>query len=140
MSTTALDLLLPLLEGLRQTSQGRYIARCPAHGDKHPSLAIRETADGVLLLHCFAGCDVASVVGSVGLDLSDLFPPKDTPYRRPEKRPYSANDLLIFAAWESLVASIISADIARGKPDADQPRLLTAASRLQHIAEVANVR
>lgn len=140
MKTAPLEMLLSRLDGVRRTGDGKYIARCPAHGDNHPSLAIRETADGVLLLHCFAGCDVTSVVGSVGLDLSDLFPPKDTPNRKPEKRPYSANDLLILAAWESLVASIISADIARGKTDADQPRLLTAAQRLQHIAEVANVR
>ena len=140
MSASPLDLLLPHLEGVRRTGQGRYVARCPAHGDKHPSLAIRETDDGVLLLHCFAGCDVGSVVGAVGLDISSLYPQKQAANRKPERRPFNTNDLLILAAWESLVASLVSSDIAHGRDSADRQRLLTAASRLQHIAEVANVR
>lgn len=140
MSTSPLELLLSQLEGVRRTGHGRFVARCPSHGDKHPSLAIRETDDGVLLLHCFAGCSTHEVVSAIGIALGDLFPQREATSRKPERRPFSANDLLILAAWESLIASIISADIARGKTDADQPRLLTAAQRLQHIAEVANVR
>lgn len=139
MNASPLDLLLTNLEDVRRTGQGRYVACCPAHGDKHPSLAIRETDDGVLLLHCFAGCDVGSVVGAIGLDVGDLYPQKMNPHRKPERRPFSASDLLILAAWESLLASVIACDIARGKFD-DKNRLLVAASRLQHIAEVANVR
>lgn len=137
--STPLESLLPHLEGVRRTGQGRYVACCPAHGDKHPSLAIRETDDGVLLLHCFAGCDVGSVVGAIGLDVGDLYPQKANPHRKPERRPFSAGDLLVLAAWESLLGSLIACDIARGKLD-DKDRLLVAASRLQHIAEVANVR
>jgi hypothetical protein len=140
MSATPLELLLSRLDGVRRTGEGRFISRCPAHGDKHPSLAIRETADAVLLLHCFAGCDVEGVVAAIGLDIADLFPQQPGRYRRPERRPFSAGDLLSLAAWESLIASLISGDIARGKPDADRQRLLQAAGRLLHIAEVANVR
>jgi putative DNA primase/helicase len=33
-----------------------WVARCPAHVDRTPSLSIREADDGRLLLHCFAGC------------------------------------------------------------------------------------
>jgi DNA primase len=36
---------------------GSWTACCPAHNDKGPSLAIRETEDGRVLLHCFAGCE-----------------------------------------------------------------------------------
>ena len=42
------------LRGRRRA--GGWIARCPAHRDRTPSLSITETADGRLLLHCFAGC------------------------------------------------------------------------------------
>jgi hypothetical protein len=139
MSTSPLDLLLPSLEGVRRTGHGKYVARCPAHGDKHPSLAIRETDDGVLLLHCFAGCSTDEVVGAVGIALSDLFPQRESTGRRSERRPFSANDLLTLAAWESLLASVIANDIAQGIVN-DKERLLIAAGRLQHIAEVANVR
>ena len=139
MKASPLDLLLPHLEGVHRTGHGRYVARCPAHEDRHPSLAVRETEDGALLLHCFAGCDVGSVVSAVGLDMAALYPKKDVSSRKPERRPFSADDLLILAAWESLLASVISCDIARGRLD-DKDRLLLAARRLQNIAEVANVR
>lgn len=134
-----METLLGQLENVKRTGNGRFIARCPAHGDKHPSLAIRETDDGVILLHCFAGCDVGSVVGALGMDLSDLYPKSEASNRKLEKRPFNASDLLILAAWESLLASIIACDISKGILQ-DKDRLLVAAGRLQDIAEVANVR
>lgn len=47
------------LGGRRSGSQ--FVACCPAHEDKNPSLAIRE-ADGMILLHCHAGCAQAAVI------------------------------------------------------------------------------
>jgi putative DNA primase/helicase len=38
-----------------------WVARCPAHADRTPSLSIREAEDGRLLLHCFAGCDWGAI-------------------------------------------------------------------------------
>jgi protein tyrosine phosphatase len=49
------------------------MACCPAHNDKNPSLSIKETKDGDVLLHCFAGCGVDDVVAALGLEMSDLF-------------------------------------------------------------------
>ena len=136
--SSPMEILMNQLEQVKRTGKGRFIARCPSHGDKHPSLAIRETDDGVILLHCFAGCDVGSVVGALGMDLSDLYPKNEASNRKLEKRPINASDLLILAAWESLLASIIACDISKGKLN-DKGRLLVAAGRLQNIAEVANV-
>jgi hypothetical protein len=133
-----LETLINQLAQVKRTGKGRYIACCPAHGDKHPSLAIRETDDGVVLLHCFAGCDIASVIGALGMDLSDLYPKNTALNSKQEKRPFNASHLLILAAWESLLASIIACDISKGKLK-DKDRLLVAAGRLQEIAEVANV-
>jgi len=45
-------------------SDGQYIARCPAHNDKTPSLSIKD-GDGFLLLHCHAGCSYESIVESL---------------------------------------------------------------------------
>ena len=61
MTSSPTELLLSHLEGVRRVGKERFVACCPAHGDKHPSLAIRETYDGVLLLHCFAGCEPFAV-------------------------------------------------------------------------------
>ena len=52
----------------------RWMARCPAHDDRTPSLSIALTADGRALLHCFAGCDAEHVLASVGLSWRDLAP------------------------------------------------------------------
>jgi len=41
-----------------------WMARCPAHQDRDPSLSIRET-DGKLLVHCHAGCDQRDVVAAL---------------------------------------------------------------------------
>lgn len=34
-----------------------WLVLCPAHGDKHPSLSIRDGEGGKLLVKCFVGCD-----------------------------------------------------------------------------------
>lgn len=65
--------LLARLEGVIPAGPGRWHARCPAHGDKPPSLSIRDTGDRVLI-HCFAGCDPSGVLRAVGLDWPDIYP------------------------------------------------------------------
>ncbi len=69
MSTTT---LLDRLEGVRQTGPGKWIARCPSHEDRSPSLSIREV-DGRTLIHCFAGCSSGDLLTAVGLRMTDLF-------------------------------------------------------------------
>lgn len=50
-----------------------FVARCPAHADRSPSLSIREGSDGRVLLHCFAGCSVESVCDALKIRVSNLF-------------------------------------------------------------------
>ena len=50
-----------------------WMARCPAHDDRNPSLALAEGDDGKTLLTCHAGCSVEAVVGALGLKVGDLF-------------------------------------------------------------------
>ena len=128
--------LLSRLERVKSTGAGRWQARCPAHDDKGPSLSIRETDDGTVLLHCFAGCSVHEVVSAVGLELTDLFPPQS---RDPEhlgkadRRPFPAVDVLRAIAFEALIVAIVGTDILAGKaltvPERD--RLHLAVSRIQ---------
>lgn len=67
------DLLLARLAGARRAGKG-WAAKCPAHADRSPSLAIAEGDDGRVLLKCYAGCDALSIVQALGLTLADLFP------------------------------------------------------------------
>lgn len=69
---TALDTLLGKLDHVRKSGAG-YVARCPAHEDKAPSLSVRAGDDGRALLYCHAGCDYEAIVAAVGLQPSDLF-------------------------------------------------------------------
>jgi hypothetical protein len=46
-------------------SRSRHLVRCPAHEDNTDSLSIRQTLDGKVLIHCFAGCSFASVAAVV---------------------------------------------------------------------------
>ena len=52
--------------------QGKgYIACCPAHDDKHPSLSINED-NGKILVKCWTGCSVESIVSAIGIETKDL--------------------------------------------------------------------
>jgi putative DNA primase/helicase len=47
--------------GTERASGNTWMARCPAHEDGSPSLAIRG-ADGKVLLHCHGGCSQGAVI------------------------------------------------------------------------------
>ncbi len=70
--TTPIEKLLAALPRARRTPRG-WSARCPAHEDSTPSLSLRETSDGTVLIRCFAGCSAEAICRSIGLDLRDLF-------------------------------------------------------------------
>ena len=73
------NLLLERLDKVKQTGSDRWVACCPAHDDKTPSLQITQANDRVLI-HCFAGCGGNEVLESVGLDFSVLYPENQEQY------------------------------------------------------------
>ena len=77
------DLVLSRL-GLNKVKKvsGGYMARCPVHDDKNPSLSITEGNDGRVLLKCFAGCSTEEIVKALGLTMADLFPPGSKPQKK----------------------------------------------------------
>ena len=58
----SVESLVAALHG-RRSGRG-WIARCPAHQDRTPSLRITER-DGKLLVHCFAGCPQGAVIDAL---------------------------------------------------------------------------
>jgi len=68
--------VLDRLAAVKQTGDGKYMARCPAHDDAHASLSIGTGDDSRVLVYCQAGCSTADVLAAVGLSVADLFPPK----------------------------------------------------------------
>ncbi len=50
--------------GGRKIGSG-WIARCPAHDDRNPSLSLSTGKDGKVLLRCHAGCDQAQLIDAL---------------------------------------------------------------------------
>ncbi len=70
----SIQTLLDRLDGVRRTGDNNYIARCPSHDDKSPSLSMKLDPNGKILVHCFAGCSPLDVLAAIGLEIGDLFP------------------------------------------------------------------
>ena len=71
---TPVELLLSKLPDAKKTGKG-WSARCPAHDDQNPSLAISEGDDGRALVNCHAGCKLEAICAAVGIKSTELFPP-----------------------------------------------------------------
>lgn len=126
------DNFLSKLDKVRRTGPGKWQACCPAHDDRGPSLSIAEGDDGRVLVHCFAGCGVHEIVAAVGMDISDIFPPRESS-GKPMRRPFPAADVLRAIGHEALVVAAAARTMAReGQLSvADLERVIEAASRIQ---------
>ena len=97
------DKLLSCLDKVRQVKTNRWLALCPAHPDKNPSLQITETEDGTLLVKCWAGCTTAAVTRAASLEMRDLFPGnKNSNYQLPN-RTAVAHERLILRLGQALI-------------------------------------
>jgi putative DNA primase/helicase len=61
------------LQGVKSQGEG-HGAKCPAHDDRRQSLSVTTGRDDRLLLKCHAGCPSWTIVETLGLQMSDLFP------------------------------------------------------------------
>jgi len=55
-----------------------WLAKCPAHDDKNPSLSISAGTDGRTLVKCHAGCEPLQITAALGLTVEDLFAPRQS--------------------------------------------------------------
>lgn len=126
------DALLSRLDGVRRTGVDRWLAKCPAHDDKRPSLGVRELDDGRVLVHCWSGCSAGDVLAAVGMEFTDLYPKSPTHRGKPERRPWPAADVLRAVESEALIAAVAASSMGNGDDltDEDRARLLLASSRL----------
>lgn len=57
----------------RSVGRSRWLARCPAHADKHPSLSIAVGKSQPVVLYCQSShCSTTSILSALGLTLADL--------------------------------------------------------------------
>jgi hypothetical protein len=126
------DALLSRLDGVKRTGVDRWLAKCPAHDDKRPSLAVRELDDGRVLVHDFAGCAVEDVLAAVGLPFDALYPARPTHRGKPERHPFPAADVVRAVESEALIVAVAATILANGiaLTDEDRKRLLLSSFRL----------
>ena len=108
--------LLDRLDKVKSTGKDKWQACCPAHGDRSPSLSIKEAEDGTVLIKCWAGCEFADIVGAVGLSPSDLFP--DSLHEKhglSKKNPWIPRDALAGLANEATIVELVATEIGDGQ-------------------------
>ena len=104
-------------------------------------MRIRECSDGKILIHCFAGCGVDSILAAVGLEMDVLFPETRKDGKR-EKSPFSHREALNALAFEVTFLAACSSELRKGNKlsDKDHARLVTCASRLISAADYCSGR
>lgn len=135
------DAVLARFEKLRQTGPDRYLAPCPGHQDRSPSLSIRVLEDGRVLLHCFAGCGVEDIVGAIGLTVGDLFPdrPLAQQFFRSSPLKLKPAEALILLGHEAFVVALLVEELVTLMRAGTVPselgldRLMTAVGRIQTV-------
>lgn len=139
----SIEVFLNRLNKVTQKGNGKWLACCPVHNDKSPSLGIDDD-NGVVLIHCF-GCGATGpeVADKLGIDISELFPPNNTDYESHtnQSRKYFNSGHVIDAIFdELLVSSIVINDFIKDPSQADivKERLTISLERIGHLIEYTN--
>lgn len=104
--------LISRLRKVRPSGNNKFMACCPAHHDKNPSLSISMNNDGVIAIHCFAGCETIDVINEVGLNFSDLFPNDNKRTYKSNRKQFSATEILKILAKDITIV-LAAASITR---------------------------
>lgn len=132
--------ILPRLEKVRQTGRGNWIACCPAHEDRSPSLTLHEAQDGRILVRCHAGCNFEEIVNAVGFGYEPWFPPKQEGDFKPAiKRGFPAADVLEAVQFETQLVAVAASNVANGitLTVEDKERLMTAYHRISEARRLS---
>ncbi|WP_157971395.1 DNA primase [Dyella sp. C9] len=140
----SVTLLLNRLANVRRSPTG-WRANCPNdHTSATSTLAISESSDGRILLHCFACQDTQGILSRLGLALADLYPERMTLAASGSR---DARDAFKRHAWnialgvlgrEAKIAALAARALADGVTlsNADVSRVATAAQRIDAAREV----
>lgn len=137
MRTAPIDIILAQLTKVCKRQTGQWSACCPAHADNGPSLSVRETSEGSVLLHCFAGCSTGAVMDALGLNMSDLYPPHKRTGNEPKRTPrlLTAGQALELLDREALLVAVSAANVLHGVvlTQQDLTRLTLSVARIHWL-------
>ncbi|HET8688224.1 MAG TPA: CHC2 zinc finger domain-containing protein [Methanosarcina sp.] len=120
------DEFISRLTKVRRTAKNSWLACCPAHDDKNPSMTVSEGSDGRILVHCFSHeCSITDIAEAVGLKVSDLMPENVGFHRlKPMKMAVNPKDALCAVKTDMTVALVIAKDMQKGIVPDEQTSLL----------------
>lgn len=129
----SVDSLMTRLAKVKRIRANYWLACCPAHDDFSPSLSVKVTDEGTILVKCWAGCGAVDIVQAAGLSMKDLFPTDGVsrkPIRKNER--WMPREALEALAGELFIAASCCSQMAAGSPlsEEDTERLVLAARRL----------
>jgi len=139
MSTAPITKILTKLTKVSQRQPDQYSACCPAHADKNPSLSVRETPEGAVLMYCFSGRQVSEVVNALGLEMSDLSLPRQASGYEPKRTPclLNAGQALELLTNETNLLAVVTGNLLHGVAlnQDDVIRITQAAGRIQCLRD-----
>ncbi len=77
-----IELILSIIPDAKSSGKS-WLAKCPAHEDKNPSLGLSRGKDGRALMKCHAGCSTDAICDAIGISVADLFPKGNTRVEHP---------------------------------------------------------
>ena len=124
-----IEQFLSALEKVKSTGHNKWMACCPVHSDKTPSLAIRLAEGERILFHCF-GCQAngIEICNAMGINPEEMFPPRDKNWKR-ERVPFPADQILVALANEATILELAANDMAHGVK-VDEQRVALARDRI----------
>ena len=102
------EILLERLDKVRRTHSG-WTACCPVHGDRNPSMSIKQDTDRILCYCHACGASGVEVVQAVGLKPEILF---DKPLERVEDKHWLLNKK---SDWDETMIAMAHESLTKGK-------------------------
>ena len=120
---TSYEIAHGLMERPLRNGSG-WLALCPSHGDRKPSLSVKDGADGKILLKCFGGCaftEIRTELQSLGLWDGEA---SGRPVLPPESSPMKDRSRLLDRIWHE--SHVLQSDGVVARYMAGRGMLLTS--------------
>ena len=129
-----IDRVLACLPDAKPSGRDRWRTWCRICSGNNSALSVGVGKNGGVVMRCFKSeCSVESIVASIGLSVSDLFPERLTGSAPMRKRGLlTAGQALDLLTFEASLVRLAAQNLAGGHAltEADRERLNTAAARV----------